>query len=338
MNRSMSVWACLAALMFVLTCSPALGDDEDAAQPPAAKPPAEKQPVPASKTPYRKLAPGVMISIDPMRVLEESVSRHNVVELLAVDPKFDWAKDVPFRRDIWALEFQFKPVRMIWIDIPQPSGYMQRKLIWYVVYSVTNTGNVMHPVESEDLPYETADKRQLAKVEMVDEPVRFAPEFLLEAQVRRPDKSILNKVYQDRVIPVAMGPIRLREDPHRRFLTTVEMFRELKVGETRWGIATWEDIDPKTFKFSIYVIGLTNAYRWTDQDGEYKKGDSLGKGRKLYRNTLKLNFWRPGDQYYEHDEEIRYGVPQDLLPKDRTGQPKLPDGLHGGTDYEWVYR
>ena len=34
-----------------------------------------------------------MISIDPMRKLEESVSRHDVVELLAVDPKFDWAKD-----------------------------------------------------------------------------------------------------------------------------------------------------------------------------------------------------------------------------------------------------
>ena len=47
------------------------------------------------------------------------------------------------------LDFKFKPVRMIWVDIPQPSGYMQRKLIWYMVYSVTNTGKVMHPVEDE---------------------------------------------------------------------------------------------------------------------------------------------------------------------------------------------
>ena len=44
------------------------------------------------------------------------------------------------------------------------------------------------------------------------------------------------------------------------------------------GIATWEDIDPKTFQFSVYVIGLTNSYRWTDEDGEYKKGDPIGKG------------------------------------------------------------
>ncbi len=334
MNRSISVWAWLAALMLLLSCSRVFADEDAAAEPPAAKPPAEKQPAPSTKTPFRQLAPGVMISVDPMRKLAESVSRHNVVELLAVDPKFDWAKDVPFRRDVWVLDFKFKPVRMIWIDIPQPSGYMQRKLIWYLVYSVTNTGQVMHPVESEDLPYEVYDKRQLATVEMVDRPVRFKPEFLLEAQVRRPDKSILKKVYPDRVIPVAMGPIRLREDPNRHFLTSVEMCRELKVGETQWGIATWEDIDPKTFQFSVYVVGLTNSYRWTDQEGEFKKGDPIGKGRKLYRKILKLNFWRPGDQYYEHEEEIRYGVPEELLPKDREGHPKIPDGL----DYEWVYR
>jgi hypothetical protein len=328
MNRSMSVWASLAALMFLLSCSPALAADDAAKSPPA------KQPAPTTKTPYRPLAPGVMISIDPMRALRELVSRHDVVELLAIDPKFDWAKDVPFRHDVWALDFKFKPVRMIWVDIPQPSGYMQRKLIWYMVYSVTNTGNVMHPEESEDLPYETFDKRQLAKVEMVDQPIRFAPGFLLEAHVRRPDKSVLNKVYPDRVIPIAMGPIRLREDPNRHFLTTVEMCRELKVGETQWGVATWEDIDPKTFQFSVYVIGLTNSYRWTDQDGGYKKGDPIGKGRTLFRKTLKLNFWRPGDQYHEHEEEIRYGIPEELLPKERDGSPKIPEGL----DYEWVYR
>ena len=334
----MSVWASLAALMVLLNWAPLLAEDEAAPAKAAAKPAAENHPLPTTKVPYRPLAPGVMISIDPMRVLKESVSRHDIVELLAVDPKFDWAKDIPIRRDVWALEFKFKPVRMIWVDIPQPSGFMQRKLIWYMVYSVTNTGQVMHPVEDEDLPYETFQKRQVSRVEMVDWPVHFAPEFLIEAHVRRPDKSILNKVYPDRVIPVAMGPIRLREDPNRRFLTSVEMCRELKVGETQWGIATWEDIDPKTFEFSVYVIGLTNAYRWTDQEGAYKKGDPVGKGRKLYRKILKLNFWRPGDQYREHEEEIRFGVPQELLPKDSHGAPKLPDVLNGGPDYEWVYR
>lgn len=316
MNRSISVWASLVALMLSLACSRGIAQE---GQGDAVKPPAEKQPVVTTKTPYRQLAPGVMISIDPMRKLAESVSRHDVIELLAVDSKFDWAKEIPFRRDVWALDIQFKPMRMISVDIPQPSGYMQKKLIWYMVYSVTNNGKVMHPVEDVDLPYETTDKRQLCEIKSVDRPVLFTPEFLIEAQVRRPDRSILTKAYPDRVIPIAMGPIRLREDPNRRFLTSVEMCREVKVGETLWGVATWEDIDPKTFQFSVYVTGLTNAYRWKDQPGEFKDGDPIGKGRKLYRKLLKLNFWRPGDQFLEHEEEIRFGVP-------------------GGVDYEWVYR
>ena len=252
--------------------------------------------------------------------LEESVSRHDVVELLAVDPKFDWAKDIPFRRDVWALDFKFKPVRMIWVDVPQPSGYMQRKLIWYMVYSVTNTGKIMHPVEDVPLPYDTADNRQLYEVKSIDAPIRFAPEFLFEAHVRRPDNSVLTKVYPDRVIPVAMGPIRLREDPNRRFLTSVEMCRKLAVGETRWGVATWEDIDPKTFQFSIYVVGLTNSYRWKDAPGKVKRDTPIGAGRKLSRKILKLNFWSPGNHEDESSEEaIRFGIP-------------------GGVDYEWVYR
>jgi hypothetical protein len=298
-----------------MACSPVYSQDA------AAKPAA----APTVKSPYRQLAPGVMQSVDPMRVLDETVSRHDVVELLAIDPKFPGAKNVPFRRDVWVLEFKFKPMRMIWVDIPQPSGRMQRKLIWYMVYSVTNTGKTLHPVEDVDLSYDTFDKRQLYEVKTEDGPVHFAPEFLLEGHQRMADDTGFVKVYADRVIPVAMGPIRLREDPNRRFLNSVEMCREIAVGETLWGVATWEDIDPRIVRFSIYVSGLTNAYKWKDEKvgrfGPYvhQADDPIGKGRKLYRKVLKLNFWRPGDQYSEHEEEIRYGIP-------------------GGVDYQWVYR
>ncbi|MEN6457605.1 MAG: hypothetical protein ABFC63_01635 [Thermoguttaceae bacterium] len=259
-----------------------------------------------------------MKSVDPMRALDESVSRHDVTELVTADPKLDWAKDVPFRHDIFILDIQFKPVRMIWVDVPQPSGLMQRKPIWYIVYSVTNTGKVMHPVQDVDLQYETFDKKQLYQVKMEDRPVRFAPEFLLEGHQHMKEQVGFTKVYPDRVIPVAMLAIRKREDPNRKFLTTVQMCREIAVDETLWGIATWEDIDPRIVRFSIYVSGLTNAYRWKDVPGESKKGQ-VASGRRLYRKTLKLNFWRPADEFYEHEEEIRYGVP-------------------GGVDYEWVYR
>jgi len=292
---------------------------EAAAAEPAAQGDADDaRKIPAARLPYRKLAPGVMHSVDPLRSFGQTVSRHSVVEILAVDPSLAWAKDNFFRRDIWTLDFEFKPVRMIWIDMPRSGGHMERKLIWYMVYSVTNPGKVYHPVEV-DPKYETFDKKQLCEVKEVDQPVRFTPELCIEAYQRAAKDEITTKLYPDRVIPIAMAAIRDREDPNRPFRNSVEMCRDIKVGETVWGIATWEGIDPRTFKFSVLVSGLTNAYGWEDKPGEYKAGDPVLKGRQFTHRTLKLNFWRPGDQYAQNEEEIRYGVP-------------------GGVDYDWVYR
>ena len=179
--------------------------------------------LPSTSSPYRKLAPGVMKSAEPDRKTGETVSRHDAIELLAVDPNLDFAKDVPFRHDVWTLEFKFKPMRMIQVDIPQPSGKMQRKLIWYMVYSVTNTGKVMHPVQDAELPYDTNKPERLYEVKDEDRPVRFIPEFLLEGHQFMKDDTGFTKVYPDRVIPVAMGPITRREDPKRKFYNSVEM-------------------------------------------------------------------------------------------------------------------
>ncbi len=296
-----------------------------------------------STGPYRKLVPGVMQKVDPQRELDETFDIHDQVELLAVDKTFDWAKDVTFRRDIWFLIFEFKPVRYIEVDIPQADGHMQRKLIRYLVYNVTNPGRIMHPMSakeqadyiaknhafSDELEWlllkqkEKADwmdkgfsvrgQRQAVLVGPVNRPVKFYPQFSLESQ------DGAHEVFPDHVMPLAMVAIRQREDPNRVFLNTVEMTREIPVGQTFWGIATWENVDPKITHYSIFVNGLTNAYRFTDDPGAYKAGDPIGKGRHLTRKTLKLNFWKPGDPYLEHEEEVRYGVP-------------------GEVDYEWLYR
>ena len=61
---------------------------------------------PTTKSPYRQLAPGVMKSVDPAQQLRENSSRHDVIELLAVDHNLDFAKE--FFRHVWNLEFKFK--------------------------------------------------------------------------------------------------------------------------------------------------------------------------------------------------------------------------------------
>jgi len=290
MNRLMRLWTwSLAAASFMAVSVPALAQDPAPA-------------VPGDTTPTRQLAPGVLKAVDPLQEAQDTVSRHDLTELLAVDPKFDWAKDVDFRRDIWGLVFSFKPLRMIDVDVPQADGRLARKQIWYLVYSVTNPGKALHPVTAEDGTY---------NLETVDKPIRFVPEFVLYA----PE---FDRTYPDRVIPAAIGPIRTRERTPP-LLSSVEIAREVQVGETLWGVATWEDIDPRIDRFSIFVYGLTNAYRWADKAGEYKPGDPIGKGRRLSRKALKINFWRPGDEYFPHEKEIRLGIPGDV-------------------DYAWVFR
>jgi hypothetical protein len=237
------------------------------------------------------------------------------------------ADDVKIRRDIWCLEFSFKPLRMIEIDVPQPSGGTERKLVWYLVYRVRNTGRVLQPVAGDDGVYTS----ELAK----NGPIRFLPQFVLESQDRLASGEPTQIAYLDRVIPAAAAAIARRESPGAPLLNSVEMAEQPipvsgeRIGRGVWGVATWTDVDPRIDFFSVYVGGLTNAYRWEDVAGAYRLGDFPGKGRQFARKTLQLNFWRPGDELLQSERELRYGVP--LNQADLYGVPP-------GVAHRWVYR
>jgi hypothetical protein len=277
----------------------------------------------ATPGPFRALVPGVEVTIAPDRQEDETFATRDMVEILRGIPDLDWtpklssvtqtlqamATKTVFRRDIWCLEFTFKPVRMLWVDVPQASGKMQRKLIWYMVYHVKNTGKHLRPVKQSDGNY---------VIKRFDRELRFLPQFVLEA----PE---YGKAYLDRLIPVAIAAIEQKEDPNRKLLNSVEICSKLipvstdLVDHSVWGVATWEDVDPRVDFFSVSVQGLSNAYQWVDPPDAFKMGDSPGKGRVLTQKTLVLNFWRPGDEYVEDQRIIRYGIP-------------------GKVDYSWAYR
>ena len=251
----------------------------------------------------RQYAPGVVRQIPDRIEPKDSVTRYDLVlpELAGGPDDLEWMKDVPVRRELWMLEFRFKPVGMLDVDIPQPNGQVERKKVWYLVYSVKNTGNVVVPEQGEDL---TWSLKPSAKS------VRFFPRFVLES-------TNVHKLYRDRVIPVAVDAIQRREGTRLRLLNTVEVVREIAPGEEVWGVATWDSVDPMTHQFSVYVQGLTNGYIWNQQADE-NGGVELTAGR-TYRRTLKLNFLRRGDQYMVREDQILYGTT-------------------GGLDHEWVYR
>jgi hypothetical protein len=288
------------------------------------------QPVPT--VPPRQFAPGVVTTIPPDFQPADTVSTHDIVEIRA-NKALDWtpeliyapsrtlygmSSDVKFRRDVSCLEFSFKPLRMINVN---------GKLVWYLVYRVRNTGQVLKPIVGEDGVY-------AAKLG-AGGPVRFIPQFVLESNDRQPNGERIELSYLDRVIPAAVAAIRARELPGRELLNSVEMAeREIPVSGDRadkgvWGVATWTDVDPRIDFFSVYVGGLTNAYRWEDVAGAYRHGDPPGKGRHFARKMLRLNFWRPGDEALLDEREIRVGAP--------IGRSNLYDATDG-VAYAWVYR
>jgi hypothetical protein len=288
----------------------------------------------------RQLAPGVLTTIEPNFTPDDTVSTHEIMEIRG-NPALQWtpefmaatetlygmADKVKFRRDIHCLEFSFKPLRMIEVDIPVASGGTERKLVWYLVYRVRNTGEVLKPIEGKDGVF-------IAEIGKGG-PVRFLPQFILESQDRQADGKRISKSYLDRVIPAAVAAISQRETPGKMLLNSVEIAEQPilasdgRIDRGVWGVATWTDVDPRIDFFSVLVGGLTNAYQWTDNTAAYRPGDAPGRGRRFTHKMLQLNFWRPGDELQPSEREFRYGVPLD--------QSELYD-VADGVAYRWVYR
>lgn len=293
----------------------------------------------------RVFAPGVLTTIPADVAPEETVDVHDLVELRS-NPELEWqpelspesrtlfsrSQQVRFRRDIYCLEFSFKPLRMIWVDLPTADGGMEKTLVWYLVYQVRNTGGVLGPTDPtvRQTRFESAPAAK-----QVDDPRRFVPHFVLEGHELNADGQRLYRAYLDRVVPAAIEPIRRRETPGRVLHNSVSIAEEplAPVGERDaegvWGVAMWRGVDPEIDFFSVYVRGLSNAYQWADTPGEYQPGDPPGKGRTFVRKTLQLCFWRPGDRFLEHESEVHFGAPK--------GRESLY-GVDEGVAHRWVYR
>ncbi|HBT77663.1 MAG TPA: hypothetical protein DEB39_12250 [Planctomycetaceae bacterium] len=342
-----------------------------------------------ARSPERPLAPGILTTIPPRVDFNEVTNRNDAVELLASLPEPDpvlkddirylkevWAKDIRYSRPVWCLQFSFKPLRIVSVDIPNKEGTMDRKLVWYLLYKIENTDVVLGNEVDQVMPFPiihdaTAEDCQCEFCREVQNPdfvenielqgpltlrteegsykptdklgltIQCVPQFVLAAervvvQTRAetdPETGAIESVvdtkpvsYVDRIIPLAMPVVMKREGFKATDIpeTTVSIARKsLKPGDSVWGVAMWMDIDPKISKFSIFISGLTNAYRWQDKTlgeaGAYKPGDLLGTGRSMERRVLKLNWWKLGDEFMINDKEIKYGWP-------------------GAVDCEWVYR
>jgi hypothetical protein len=90
---------------------------------------------------------------------EETYQWSDVPEILSEGAKdaqsdvseYSWASDLLFQREIWQLQFKYKNVRTIDVNFPTKDGTFQTKRVWYMVYSVTNTGERLSAELVKDL-------------------------------------------------------------------------------------------------------------------------------------------------------------------------------------------
>jgi hypothetical protein len=353
----------------------------------------------------RKLGDGVLKVIPPQILPEETRTyfptikgftppeyRPETSPLSATS--FQQSQNIILRREIGCLEFAFTPLTVKVIEVPQPSGKMQRKTVWYLPFRLRNLGNHYSPqllddttklkfkkttvtvpevrvedktglLGAENKFYTIEEKSreesatdiekitelaqkdfkelkdqslkktdQVSKFSLID---RFFGRFILEGRVQtdfelkkkptdrglraRKDFDSMSKYqkksYLDRIMPTVVPEIRKIEAPSTFFYDTVSISRTTIPADPDpnsagvWGVAVWEDLDPRLDFITIHVTGLSNAFKVFEMPDDTKQ---------FKHKTLQLNFWRPGDIHDEEGDTIRYGIP---LTRDPARQKEI---------------
>lgn len=280
----------------------------------------------------RKLKPGVITTIRDSAIDDATLEgTRQFSELLAKVSPPDWdpsfspktetllekAKKVSFQREVWTLEFGFKPLRVINVG---------GRPVWYLVYYVRNTGEVRYPVTD------------VSKISIASKskPIRFIPSLVLKAHD-------INRAYRDTLRPDVVSQIALKERVTRGVLHDSASVSRMEIPVSTedadrrvWCVAVWDNVDSRADLLSVYVHGLTNAYNWQPPEGGYK--GVTGEQDKVRSKALQLNFWRGGDGEELHDNEFLYGIP--LYPNDPARQAEVFKAYQIDRAYRhlWVYR
>lgn len=211
-----------------------------------------------------------------------------------------------FRENVWQYEFSFTGLRQKRVKVPNADGGLSDRNVWYMVYRVRDTGKTMTFEQVKQNPDFEHIKFDLQEDQPVSpEKKTFLPRFTLEGWVTTPRGDGYQKVvYRDQINPVVLQQIRQSEDPNQVLLDTHQMSTaKIPVAKNDadpgvWGVAIWEDVNPKIDYVSVFVKGLTNAFRLSRNVNDPSK-----------IKTLQLNFWRPGDSVAQHNDAVDYGIP-----------------------------
>lgn len=174
----------------------------------------------------------------------------------ASDTLLAMTKSMVFRHEVWSMEFGFKPVRMIAVDVPNAEGELESKLVWYLLYYVRYRGGDLTPAPVADAFGNQVYERPVASPGK--QVRRFIPGFELHS-------TALGKRYQSSFIPHALPLIAEKERVGKPIYDSIAIQKvPVPLSTSReshpiWGVATWTDVDPRTDFFAVEIRGLTNC-------------------------------------------------------------------------------
>ncbi len=308
--------------------------------------------VPVSIVKPRKLADGVMTVVPPEPHPDETslgpmdmefVSKHPELAWVAPDfpnnsPNFnaqsetllERAKGVTLRHSVYSLEFSFKPLRLVQVNVPNAAGEAQKKLVWYLLYKVRYVGDDLVP---EVAPAQNGMPVPSPPTRKYFESVLFAPHFTVQSLSfdERTGKRF-DRTYIEQILPLAIPAIARVEKVGKPIYDSVEVCRRLPhsadgSNNELWGVATWANIDPSSDFLAVSIEGLTNAYKIEDDGGI----------KNFKKKVLQIHFWRPGDPIAAEQDSILLGVPA-LEDTSRLDYILKQFGLPQRVDYTWTYR
>jgi hypothetical protein len=266
----------------------------------------------------KPLAPGVLKTVPgnldprdsfslPMILPGINVQPYEANYISPKDTLHHMTRRVVMFRDVWEYEFSFLGLRQAKLMVPDlKTGTPQSQNVWYLIYRIRDLGStltyeqVKQSPDFDHLKYDLKRDQAIAAEEKF-----FLPRFILEGSVITDAKDGYQRIiYRDKVSPMVLRQIQRREDPGLKLLDSVEMSKTaIPLAKTDadggvWGVAVFENVDPRIDYVSVFVTGLTNAFR-LDRDSEQPN----------HMKTLQLNFWRPGDIVSEENDRITYGIP-----------------------------
>lgn len=211
-----------------------------------------------------------------------------------------------FRDNVWQYEMSFIPLRQANLKIPTGNGGFTNKNYWYMIVRIRDTGETMTFDQVKQDPEFDHILNQLKRGKLLPpEKKKFLPRFTLEGSIPTGEEGSYQEVsYRDVIDPIVLAQIQQREDPNQ-VLLDIHQLSEAKIPVAKnatdpgvWAVAIWEEVDPRIDFVSVYVKGLTNAFRLSRDVNDPSK-----------LKTLQLNFWRPGDSVDESADFIDFGIP-----------------------------